>query len=310
MISRMTPLPDQFLNGRDFARIARAIRYIDDHFREQPRLAEIAAHVGLSEFHFNRLFRRWAGVTPKQYLVRVTGLAARVALESEPSVLEAAHAVGLSGPGRLHDLVVTLDGVTPGELKTRGGGVLIRHGLSDTPFGTALFAATDRGLLKLAFLEPDSSSGALRELQQEWPAARFVRDDDSARALARRLWGSAGGEHSLRLCVTGTNLQLKVWEALLSLEAAGPVSYSNLASAVDVPRAVRAVANAVAANPIAWLIPCHRVLRKSGALGGYRWGVERKRAMLAWESMATDRLRQVQRESQSLLRAPPLSLAR
>jgi AraC family transcriptional regulator of adaptative response/methylated-DNA-[protein]-cysteine methyltransferase len=282
----MTPLPEHFLNGRDFARIARAIRYIDLNYREQPRLAEIAAYVGLSEFHFNRLFRRWAGLTPKQYLARVTGVAARDALASEPSVLEAAHAVGLSGPGRLHDLVVTLDAVTPGELKGRGAGVLVRHGLSETPFGSALFAATDRGLLKLSFLESAAQAAALEQLREEWPRARFVRDDESARTLARRLWGPRSDSGPLRLTVTGTNLQLKVWEALLSLQAGEPVSYSDVAACVEAPSAVRAVANAVGANPIAWLIPCHRVLRKSGALGGYRWGVDRKRAMLAWESMA------------------------
>jgi len=285
----MSALPENFLNGRDFERIARAIRYIDLHFRAQPRLAQIAAQAGLSEFHFNRLFRRWAGLTPKQYLAKVTGVAAREALAAEPSVLDAAHAVGLSGPGRLHDLVVTLDAVTPGELKALGAGVSVRYGLSDTPFGTALFASTERGLLKLAFMQVPSPAAVLEELKQTWPRAQFVRDDESARVLARRLWAAGGDGGPLRIAVSGTNLQLKVWEALLALEAGTPATYSSLAAAVQAPKAVRAVANAVGANPVAWLIPCHRVLRKSGLLGGYRWGLDRKRAMLAWETVAASR---------------------
>jgi AraC family transcriptional regulator of adaptative response/methylated-DNA-[protein]-cysteine methyltransferase len=185
--------------------------------------------------------------------------------------------------------------VTPGELKGRGGGVLVRHGLSETPFGSALFAATDRGLLKLSFLESAAQAAALEQLREEWPRARFVRDDESARTLARRLWGPRSDSGPLRLTVTGTNLQLKVWEALLSLHAGEPVSYSDVAASVEAPSAVRAVANAVGANPIAWLIPCHRVLRKSGALGGYRWGIDRKRAMLAWELMAAGASRRARR---------------
>jgi AraC family transcriptional regulator of adaptative response/methylated-DNA-[protein]-cysteine methyltransferase len=289
IISPMTALPENFVNGRDFERIARAIRYIDVHFRAQPRLAEMAAHAGLSEFHFNRLFRRWAGLTPKQYLAKVTGVAAREALTEEPSVLDAAHAVGLSGPGRLHDLVVALDAVTPGELKALGAGVSVRYGLSDTPFGSALFAATERGLLKLSFLDAPSPVRVLEELKQAWPRAQFVRDDDNARVLAQRLWAADGDGGPLRIAVSGTNLQLKVWEALLALEAGIPATYSSVAAVVHRPEAVRAVANAVGANPVAWLIPCHRVLRKSGSLGGYRWGIDRKRAMLAWESMAPTR---------------------
>ena len=288
----MTALPESFVNGRDFERIARAIRYIDLHFRAQPRLAEIAAHAGLSEFHFNRLFRRWAGLTPKQYLAKVTGVAAREALVAEPSVLDAALAVGLSGPGRLHDLVVTLDAVTPGELKALGAGVSVRYGLSDTPFGSALFAATDRGLLQLSFLDEPSAASALEALKQAWPRAQFLRDDGHARGFAQRLWARSGEGGPLRIAVTGTNLQLKVWEALLALQAGTPATYSSVAAVVQAPKAVRAVANAVGANPVAWLIPCHRVLRKSGQLGGYRWGIDRKRAMLAWEAMAASRASQ------------------
>jgi len=278
----MSTQSPEFVDSRDFRRIERAIRFIDQHFDEQPRLTAVAAHVGLSEFHFNRLFRRWAGLTPKQYLAHVTGTAARAALAAEPSVLDAAHAVGLSGPGRLHDLVVTLDAMTPGELKSGGAGVAVRYGVSETPFGAALFAQTQRGLAALSFLEPGGQSAGEAELRLRWPRARLQRDDAAAQALARRLWsGTASG--SLRLAVAGTNFQIKVWEALLALGAGARTSYSALAAAIGHPTAARAVAQAVGANPIAWLIPCHRVLRASGELGGYRWGVERKRAILAWE---------------------------
>jgi AraC family transcriptional regulator of adaptative response/methylated-DNA-[protein]-cysteine methyltransferase len=281
----MQALPDTFFDSRDFTRIARAIAFIDTHFRRQPRLAEIAAHVGLSPFHFNRLFRRWAGLTPKQYLARVTGSAAHAALAAEPSVLEAAHAVGLSGPGRLHDLVVTLDALTPGELKARAAGVPVRYGLSGSPFGTALVATTARGLMHLGFIE-GSEARALAQLRSAWPGAHFERDDEHARELARRLWDPSALEQTpLRLSLTGTNFQLKVWEALLALGQGERVTYGELAARVGLAHGARAVGQAVGANPVSWLIPCHHVLRQSGALGGYRWGLERKRAMLAWESL-------------------------
>lgn len=273
-----------FLDSRDFARIARAIRYIDAHFRAQPRLASIAAAAHLSEFHFNRLFRRWAGVTPRQYLAFVTARAARGALASAPSVLEAAYAVGLSGPGRLHDLLVTLEAVTPGELKAGGAGVALTAGFSDTPFGRALLARTARGVAHLSFVEPGAEARALAALQREWPRAAVTRSDAAAAALAAQIWeGSAAGP--LRLAVKGTNFQLKVWQALLEGRAATTTTYAQLAAAAGVPGAARAVGNAVGANPVAWLIPCHTVLRQDGALGGYHWGEDRKRAMLAWTAL-------------------------
>lgn len=282
---------ETFVDSRDFARIARAIRFIDANFRDQPRLAAIAAHARLSEFHFNRLFRRWAGVTPRQYLAFVTGNAAREALVSTPSVLEAAYTVGLSGPSRLHDLIVTLDGVTPGELKTRGFGLQLGCGFSDTPFGRALLAHTPRGLSHLEFIEPDGEKATLASLAARWPHAQLARDDAAAHDLAGRIWSTsrdAAGESAaapLRLAVQGTNFQLKVWQALLETGSAGPTTYAALARAAGVEGAARAVGGALATNPVAWLIPCHNVLRQDGALGGYRWGVDRKRAMLAWQSL-------------------------
>jgi AraC family transcriptional regulator, regulatory protein of adaptative response / methylated-DNA-[protein]-cysteine methyltransferase len=280
---------DSFVDSRDFARIAKAIRFIDTHFREQPRLTTIAAHAGLSEFHFNRLFRRWAGITPKQYLAFVTGQEARGALTTQPSVLDAAYSVGLSGPGRLHDLIVTLDAVTPGELKALGRGITIHYGFTETPFGDALLASTPRGLCHLAFVEPREREKALNELRERWRNAEFERDDARAREFANRIWNAPDGDAPLRLNVAGTNFQLKVWQALLDVGTHSHTTYSALATAIGAKGSARAVSNAVGANPIGWLIPCHNVLRRDGTLGGYHWGEDRKRAILAWDFLTAQR---------------------
>lgn len=286
MRSMKNTLPDNFVDSRDFARIGRAIRFIDERYREQPRLQDVAAHVGLSEFHFNRLFRRWAGLTPKQYLTAVTGAAARRALSGDASVLDAAYTVGLSGPGRLHDLVVTLEAMTPGEIKAQGQGTQLTYGFSNTPFGRALFAVTPRGLFYLGFVESGEESAVLEALKARVPRATFEQDDATARELATRIWGSGSARaQPLRLNISGTNFQLKVWQALIDLGARNATSYGELATSIGCAGSSRAVGGAVGSNPIAWLIPCHHVLRKSGALGGYHWGEERKRAMLAWEAM-------------------------
>ena len=186
---------DSFVDSRDFARMTRAIEFIESEFERQPRLAEIARHVGLSEFHFNRLFRRWTGLTPKQYLAEVTSRAASDALRDEPSVMDAAHAVGLSGGGRLHDLTVTLEAMTPGEIRAMGDGVVIRHGTADTPFGSAFLAETPRGLCRLAFVEPGAERAELRQLRAQFPRAKLQRDDARAAALVEIIWG--GGSASL-----------------------------------------------------------------------------------------------------------------
>lgn len=271
----------QFLDSREFARMTRAIAFIDREFQRQPKLAEIARHVRLSEFHFNRLFRRWTGLTPKQYLAQVTSQAAAPALRAEPSVLEAAHAVGLSGGGRLHDLTVTLEAMSPGEIRARGAGVSICHGVADTPFGTAFIAETGRGLCRLAFIEPGDDARERRELRALWPEALMRRDDVRAAALVATIWGRESARLPLAVC--GTNFQVQVWRALLELDAGATVTYSALARKVGLPNGARAVGNAVGANPIAWVIPCHRVLRAGGKLGGYRWGVARKQMIRRWE---------------------------
>jgi AraC family transcriptional regulator of adaptative response/methylated-DNA-[protein]-cysteine methyltransferase len=283
-MSAMANADDKFVDSRDFARIARAIRYIEDKFREQPRLADVAARAGLSEFHFNRLFRRWAGVTPKQYLTFVTGNAAKGALLTRPSVLDAAYSVGLSGPGRLHDLIVTLDAMTPGELKLLGRGTVIRYGFTDTPFGRALVATTQRGVCHLAFVEAGKEKGAVRALHEKWPDATLEQDDATALTISRQIWNGEG-DSALKVSVGGTNFQLKVWQALIDLGGRGRTTYTEVADAVGSRSGTRAVGNAVAANSVAWLIPCHNVLRKDGSLGGYHWGEDRKRAMLAWKEL-------------------------
>ncbi|MFO1399604.1 MAG: methylated-DNA--[protein]-cysteine S-methyltransferase [Steroidobacteraceae bacterium] len=287
------PSPPSQLDTRDFQRIARAIAYIDAHWSEQPSLAALARAAGLSRFHFSRLFRRWAGISPRQYLQHVTGLAAKARLRGRASVLDAALEAGLSGPGRLHDLMVTLEAMSPAEYARGGEGVRIECGFAPTPFGLMLCGRTARGICHLGF-EPDADRArAERTLRGEWPRATLHWSDAVAAEVAGRLWaprpaaGRARRDRAepLRLHVRGTNFQLRVWRALLRLDTDTHSSYGVLARELGRPGAARAVGQAVGANPVAWIIPCHRVLRGSGALGGYRWGLERKRAMLAWEGL-------------------------
>jgi AraC family transcriptional regulator of adaptative response/methylated-DNA-[protein]-cysteine methyltransferase len=280
----MTRVPAAFLSSRDFARVAAAIRYLGEHREQRPTLTDVARHVGLSNFHFNRMFRRWAGVTPKQYLDVLNGHAALQALRSRDSVLDAALESGLSGPGRLHDLMIELEAATPGELRGRGRDLDITWGQSDSPFGTLAMAETSRGLCHLSF-EDREIVAPPQILRERWPLARFVRDDGRAVGIAERLIGAADAGEPLRLRVVGSNFQIRVWRALLERGAHETLTYGELARALRMPKAARAVGNAVGANPIAWLIPCHHVLRENGALGGYRWGVDRKRAMLVWEAL-------------------------
>lgn len=263
-----------------YARIARTIRYIDENFAEQPPLARLARVAGLSPAHFSREFRRWAGLSPTQYVKRLSLHAAKQSLAHDASVIAAAWEGGLSGGGRLHDLFVTFEAVTPGEFKSGGAGVTLTHGFAATPFGRAHLAQTSRGLAWLAFTDA-SVDAAVAELRRRWPQARLARDDGLAGAMARRVFVERAGRVPLH--VRGTNFQVQVWEALLDLGSRGPLSYSRLAEAIGRPRAARAVGQAIGDNPIAWIIPCHRVLRRDGGLGGYRWGLDRKRSMLAWE---------------------------
>jgi AraC family transcriptional regulator of adaptative response/methylated-DNA-[protein]-cysteine methyltransferase len=269
----------------DYERIAQAIRFIEQNYRRQPSLEEVAKSVYLSEFHFQRLFRRWVGISPKRFLQFLTVEHAKRRLEECRSVLDATYDAGLSSPGRLHDLFVTLEAVTPGEYKARGAGLRIGYGVHDTPFGPALLAATERGLCGLSFLDDGDASAAVDELRERWCSATVGEDARTTEPLARRIFATGGGDgQPIPLFVQGTNHQVRVWEALLRVPAGAVVSYEQLAGAAGRPDAVRAVAGAVARNQIAYVIPCHRVIRKLGAFGGYRWGTERKLAMLGWEA--------------------------
>ena len=288
---------DSTRDARDYQRVAAAIEYIDAHARSHPSLDDVADAVGLSPHHFHRLFRRWAGTTPKRFLQLLTLEAAKRRLEASRSVLRTTFDVGLSGPGRLHDLFVTLDGTTPGEFAAGGDGLEITYGRAPTPFGTALIARTDRGLCHLAFLDADgpdpggvedgvaagaaAADPAAGELAYRWPRAVLRRDDDVARSVATSIF--RGDRPPLH--VGGTNFQLRVWQALLEIPPGHVTSYGELAERLGDPRAARAVAGAVARNRVGWAIPCHRVIRKIGEAGGYRWGTTRKRTMLAWESV-------------------------
>jgi len=267
-------------DSTSYRRIERVIAHIDRHHADKPGLEDLAKVAGLSVFHFSREFRRWAGLSPTRYLRTVALAAARRELDDRGSVLTAAWAAGLSGGGRLHDLFVHFDAVTPGEYKDGGAGIRLRHGFAESPFGRVHAALSPRGLVRLAFVDgPDSA--AFLELAAQWPRATIERDDRAIEAVARQVFVKRSGK--ITIAPAGTNFQFKVWQALLDLGSRGPTSYSALAAAIGQGNASRAVGQAVGANPVAWLIPCHRVLRRDGTLGGYHWGVERKRAMLAWE---------------------------
>ncbi len=271
------------IESTSYRRIEKVISHIDRHHERQPDLGELARVAGLSVFHFSREFRRWAGLSPTRYLRTLSLSAAKRELDERGSVLTAAWAAGLSGGGRLHDLFVQFDAVTPGEYKAAGAGMRLNHGFADSPFGRVLAATSERGLAYLAFVD-GSEARALAELEDRWPRASLTRDDASTVRIARQVFSGRGGR--MVLAPVGTNFQVKVWQALLDLGSRGPTNYGDLAAAIGNPGASRAVGQAVGANPVAWLIPCHRVLRRDGGLGGYRWGVERKRAMLAWEHAA------------------------
>ena len=266
-----------------FRRIEKVIAHIDRNHERQPGLDELARVAGLSVFHFSREFRRWAGLSPTRYLRTLSLGVAKRELDERGSVLTAAWAAGLSGGGRLHDLFVQFEAVTPGEYKAGGAGLVLTHGFAGSPFGRIHAATSDRGLAYLAFVDKGDER-AIAELERRWPRAELDRDDAAARRIARQAFAEREGR--IVLAPMGTNFQVKVWQALLELGSRGPTSYGELAEAIGNPGASRAVGQAVGANPVAFLIPCHRVLRGDGALGGYHWGVERKRAMLAWEHAA------------------------
>ena len=264
--------------------IRRAIEHIDASVTDQPRLEEIAAAVGLSPQHFQRVFSQWVGVSPKRYQQYLTLDHAKALLADRFTVLDTALETGLSGTGRLHDLFLTWEAMSPGEYAAKGAGLTIRWGWFDSPFGEMIVAATDRGICGIGFTAEFGRDWAIEDMRKRWPEARFIQDEA---ALAARVDAILGGD-AAQLHLIGAPFQIKVWEALLNVPTGHVTTYSEIAKAIGNPRAVRAVGTAVGRNPVSWLIPCHRALRKSGALGGYHWGLPVKRALLAWEGARAD----------------------
>lgn len=269
----------------NYQRVASAIRYLSDKQLTQPSLAELAAHVGVSEFHLQRIFTEWAGVSPKQFLQFLTKENAKRLLRSS-SVMDSALACGLSGSGRLHDLMIKAERVTPGEYRSMGAGLQIHYGSCPSPYGLCFIAANHRGICKIAFFdEQETEANLLAELQAEWAAAELIRDDQRAASLYASVFAgkSDSAEEPITLLLKGTEFQMKVWEALLTIPSGEVCSYQQLAESMGSPSSTRAVASAIARNNIAYLIPCHRVIRGTGEFSQYRWGAERKQAMLLQE---------------------------
>ena len=263
--------------------ISRAIHWVAERRLEQPELEDLARAMGVSPHHLQRTFQTWAGVSPKQFLKALTRRAAVERLLAGNNVLDAAISVGLSGPGRLHDLLVSTEALTPGEVRKRGEGVSLDYGFGETPFGSALVSWSSRGLNFLGFCMEKGQQNALSELQELWSKATFFESAAEAQKLLDRVFNGSQSE-PLRVWLRGSPFQLKVWEALLAIPLGSHVSYGSLAGYIGAPAAARAVGSAVGANPLAWIIPCHRVIRQAGELGGYRWGTTTKQAMIGFEA--------------------------
>ncbi len=279
-----TSVTDFHQLSEDYLRIEQAIEYLKNNAHSQPELSEVASAVGLSEYHFQRVFSRWAGISPKRFLQFLTKEDAKELLAQSENLLDTTYEVGLSSLGRLHDLFVTTEAVTPGEYKSGGAGLTIRYGLHDTPFGKALIGTTERGICHLGFVARREGD-AIDALVASWPEAKMIEDHRTTAPLVEPIFDvSKRGNRPLRLHVRGTNFQLKVWEALLRIPPGAVTSYEGLAMQAGHPRASRAVGTALGRNPIAVLIPCHRVIRKLGEFGNYRYGAARKKALLAWEA--------------------------
>ncbi len=276
----------------DYDRIESAIAYLIERATDQPSLDEIAAHVHLSPYHFQRLFCRWAGTTPKRFLQALTLERGKWLLDNSHSLLEVSHELGLSGSSRLHDHFVQLEAVTPGEYKSKGRQLSIEYGVHPTPLGTMFVATTQRGVCRAAFVDFSSTEELLSELREAWPLGAIRMNPQATRPVVDAVFGAntANRHGPLSIHVAGTNFQIAVWRALLKIPSGVVTSYARVAESLGSPKAARAVGNAVGANPVALLIPCHRVIQQSGALGGYRWGPTRKMMIQTWERMRADAL--------------------
>ena len=270
----------------DYAVVRRAIAFISEHWRAQPEIDDIAAAVGTTTDELHHLFRRWAGLTPKAFLQAITLDHARRLLRASASVLDAAYEVGLSGPGRLHDLFVTHEAMSPGEWKSGGEGLSVSYGFHPSPFGRALVMTTERGLAGLAFADPGEEDAALDDMRGRWRKARYAEDPARTTPIAQRIFDSTlwRPDRPLRIVLIGTDFEVRVWETLLGIPMGRATTYSDIAAKLGKPNAARAVGAAVGKNPVSFVVPCHRVMGKSGAPTGYHWGITRKRAMLGWEA--------------------------
>jgi len=269
----------------DYERVASVIRFLDQHHTEQPDLSALADAAGLSPFHFHRLFSTWAGVTPKDFLQCLTLEHVKQLLRDGDNVFDAAINAGLSGPGRLHDLCVTIEAASPGEMKTGGAGIQIDFGFAETPFGQALIAESKRGICYLSFVNGNGRTAARERLASEWPNAKLNRNDSRIAELTAAIFtdGRSTSRSPLRTFVRGTPFQIRVWRALLRIPSGSLTTYGRLAEAIGQSKAARAVGSAVGANPISYIIPCHRVIQETGALGNYGGGQIRKQVMVGWE---------------------------
>lgn len=272
-------------DAADYEIVRRAIAFVSEHWRAQPEIEAIAAASGVSAGDLHHLFRRWAGITPKAFLQALTLDHARALLRDSASVLDASFEVGLSGPGRLHDLFVTHEAMSPGEWKSGGAGLTMSYGFHPSPFGTALVMASARGLAGLAFADPGEEQAALADMQSRWPRANIIADTAGTALLAARIFDPRlwRANRPLRVVLIGTDFEVRVWETLLKIPLGRAMTYSDIAAKLRAPKAARAVGAAVGKNPVSFVVPCHRVLGKSGDITGYHWGLTRKRAMLGWE---------------------------
>lgn len=271
-----------------YDQVAKAIDYLYEHFREQPSLEEVASQVNMSAFHFQRVFTEWAGISPKRFLQYLTTDYLKQRLEGFHNLLDAADAAGLSGQSRVYDLFVTLEAVTPQEYKDRGTGIAIDYGFHNTPFGEAIVGVTERGVCHLSFLADGDKNNAVAGLEMAWENAALKRNDTMTEKTISTIFNLASTkDQKLSILVKGTNFQVKVWNALLQIPMGSITTYQSIAAGIGQPKALQAVGSAVGANPVAYLIPCHRVIRKSLVIGEYHWGTERKKAMLGWEMAKT-----------------------
>ncbi len=270
----------------DYDVVRKAIGHIRGHWREQPEIETIAEAAGVTPTELHHLFRRWAGLTPKAFVQALTLHGARELLRASATVLDATYEVGLSGPGRLHDLFVTHEAMSPGEWKSGGEGLTIHYGFHPSPFGSALVMATERGLAGLAFADQGRELAALADMKSRWIRANYVEDSARTAAVAKRIFDPAQWQSAqpLRVVLIGTDFEVRVWDMLLKIPMGKLVTYSDIAGRIDAPKAARAVGAAVGKNPVSFVVPCHRVVGKSGELTGYHWGITRKRAMLGWEA--------------------------